>query len=97
MVNREVLEKYSQVILHSGCALPPINETEPRKHRWDECREQRFYMRIARKHQHKLQSNGLAIGEWIKADDLTEMFEFQREFAYRDQATQDELKLADII
>lgn len=62
----EALEKYAQVILHSGCATPPKGETEARKHRWDECRIQRFYMRIARKHQHTLNSNGMAIGIWVK-------------------------------
>lgn len=53
---------YAQVILHSGCAIPPINETESRLHRWDECRSQRFFLSVARKHQHKLKSNGLSIG-----------------------------------
>lgn len=59
------LEKYAQIILHSGCAIPPKGEQESRKHRWDECRAQKFYLKIARKHQRKLQSNGLTIGEWI--------------------------------
>ena len=56
------IEIYASVILHSGCAIPPINETESRLHTWAECREQRFFRRVARKHQHKLQSNGIAIG-----------------------------------
>lgn len=59
------LEIYCQVILHSGCAIPPKGEKEGRKHRWDECQAQYFYKRIARKHQHKLKSNGVVIGQWI--------------------------------
>lgn len=62
------LEKYAQVVLHSGCAIPPINETESRKHKFEECRLQKLHLRRARKHQHKLQSNGLAIGYWVKLD-----------------------------
>lgn len=63
------LEKYAQVILHAGCAIPPIGEIESRLHRWDECRSQQFFLRMARKHQHKLNSNGLAIGTWVKLKD----------------------------
>lgn len=59
------LEIYCQQILHSGCAIPPKGEKESRFHKWSECREQKWYMRIARKHQHKLQSNGVVIGQWI--------------------------------
>lgn len=59
MNNKEALEKYAQVILHSGCALTGG------LHKWDDCPIQDFYRRIARKHQHKLKSNGLAIGIWI--------------------------------
>lgn len=62
------IEKYAQVVLHSGCSIPPKGEQESRKHKWDECRAQKFYLRIARKHQHKLQSNGLTIGYWIRGD-----------------------------
>jgi hypothetical protein len=64
------LEIYAQVILHSGCATPPKGEDEPRKHRWDECAIQKFFLKVAAKHQHKLKSNGLAIGFWIKEEDL---------------------------
>jgi len=59
------IEIYTQVILHSGCAIPPKNEYISRLHRWDECREQKFFLRIAKKHQHKLKSNGIVIGQWI--------------------------------
>lgn len=69
------LEVYASVVLHSGCAVPPINETESRKHKWNECRAQDFFMRIARKHQHKLKSNGLVIGTWIKKADLIQIRE----------------------
>lgn len=62
------LERYAQIILHSGCAIPPKGEKLPRKHKWDECRVQKLFLRIARKHQHKLQSNGLTIGYWVKLD-----------------------------
>lgn len=60
------IEKYAEVILHKGCAIPPINETESRLHKWNECRSKNFYLRIARKHQHALKSNGMAIGTWVK-------------------------------
>ena len=65
------LETYAQVILHSGCAIPPINETKSRHHRWDECRDQKFFLRVARKHQHKLKSNGIVIGAWIHVSEET--------------------------
>ena len=58
------LEVYASVILHSGCAIPPKGETESRLHKWEECRDTKFFLRIARKHQHKLQSKGLEIA-WI--------------------------------
>lgn len=67
------LTKYAQVILHSGCTIPPIGETKSRLHRWDECRDKNFYLRIAKRHQHKLKSNGLAIGVWIKREDLQQV------------------------
>ena len=56
------LETYAQVILHKGCAIPPIGETESRLHRWDECRDKSFFLRVARKHAHWLKSNGIYIG-----------------------------------
>lgn len=59
MLSQEVIEKYCQVVLHTGCAVTG------EKHKWDACPVQEFYRRAARKHQHKLQSNGLAIGIWI--------------------------------
>ncbi len=59
------LEVYAQQVLHSGCAIPPKGERNSRKHKWSECRSQQWYMKIARKHQHKLQSNGIVIGQWI--------------------------------
>jgi hypothetical protein len=65
VTERESLEKYAQMILHPGCAIPPIGEQESREHKWSECRSQYFFMRIARKHQHKLKSNGMAIGIWV--------------------------------
>lgn len=64
------LEIYAQVILHPGCGIPPKGEEQSRPHKWDECRSQEFFMRIARKHQHKLKSNGLVIGEWVKIEHL---------------------------
>lgn len=67
------LEKYAQVLLHTGCAIPPIGETESRLHKWHECRAKRFYLKIAAKQQHKLKSNGLAIGYWIKKEDLQQI------------------------
>jgi hypothetical protein len=66
------LEIYAQVILHQGCAIPPKNETESRLHKWYECRSQRWFMRVARKHQYKLKSNKIVIGDWIKRTDLLE-------------------------
>ena len=61
MLNDEALETYAKVILHSGCAL-----FEGRtKHTWDECPSKDLHLRAARKHQHQLKSNGLAIGIWI--------------------------------
>lgn len=63
------LEKYAQVILHPGCAIVPLEGPGSgfgsKSHPWSNCPAQKFYMRIARKHQHKLKSNGLAIGQWI--------------------------------
>lgn len=61
-----VAEKYAQIVLHPGCAIPPIGETKSRLHKWSECRSKKFFLRIARKHQHKLKSNGLAYGIWIR-------------------------------
>ena len=46
---------YAQIILHSGCAL-----AEP--HKWEDCKDKEFYLRIARKHAHKLASNSIYIG-----------------------------------
>lgn len=63
------LERYAQVILHKGCAIPPKNEPRSRLHRWDECRSQRFFMSIARKHQHHLKSNGVNIAPVVKSVD----------------------------
>lgn len=63
------LEKYAQIIIHSGCTTPPIGEMETRPHKWEECRAQKFYLKIAAKQQHKLKSNGLAIGTWVKLKD----------------------------
>ena len=74
------LEKYSQIILHSGCAIPPINETESRLHKWDECRAQKFYLKIAAKQQHKLKSNGVAIGYWVEKKDLAQIKEQKGDF-----------------
>lgn len=67
---KKPLEIYASVILHQGCAIPPINETESRLHKWGECRSQRFYLGIARKTQHKLKNNHIVIGEWIREESL---------------------------
>ena len=69
------LETYASVILHSGCAIPPRGEAESRLHKWEECTQQEFYKRLARKHQHKLISNNLAIGTRIKRSDLIQIKE----------------------
>jgi hypothetical protein len=69
------LEIYCITILHPGCALPPIGETESRRHKWSECPSKEFFRRIARKHQHKLNNNGLAIGEWISKEKLLQLLE----------------------
>lgn len=68
LTSQLVRDKYAQVILHPGCAIPPIGETKSRLHKWSECRSRNFFLRIARKHQHKLKSNGLAYGIWIKEE-----------------------------
>lgn len=65
------LEKYAKLILHSGCTTPPIGETETRVHEWEECRAQKFYLKIAVKQQKKLKSEGLAIGIWFKKEEWT--------------------------
>lgn len=69
------IEAYASIILHSGCAVPPIGETISRRHKWSECRSKDFYRKIARKTQHKLKSNGLVIGKWIKKEDLIQIKE----------------------
>lgn len=61
MTSKEALEIYAKVILHSGCALKE-NDT---KHTWEDCPSKDLHLRAARKHQHQLQSSGLAIGIWI--------------------------------
>lgn len=66
--NRSVMspiETYAKVVLHSGCALVP-----GKPHKWEQCPAQDIYLKRARKHQHKLKSNGLVIGNWIKEDDI---------------------------
>jgi hypothetical protein len=54
------VERYCQVILHSGCTNGTL------KHGWQDCPIKDFYRRIGRKHQHKLKSNGMAIGKWMQ-------------------------------
>lgn len=58
-----VVDAYARVILHSGCAIPPKGEFKPRLHSWNECVSQAFFLRIARKHIHKLKSNGLYLND----------------------------------
>jgi len=59
MTNIEVLDKYCEIVLHSGCALAQ------EVHSWARCPAQKIYLRIARMHQDKLKSVGLVIGIWI--------------------------------
>ena len=66
-LQKSPLEIYASVILHSGCAL--VQE----KHTWSKCPAQHVYYRIARKHQHKLKSNGMVIGRWSKREDLEQI------------------------
>lgn len=61
MTKKESLETYAKVILHSGCALKEGDT----KHSWDDCPMKELHLRAARKHQHKLKSNGMCIGIWI--------------------------------
>ena len=67
--NQEVLEVYCKIVLHPGCGIVseegPGNGIGSKAHKWEECPGQFLFRRIARKHQHKLKSNGLAIGLWI--------------------------------
>lgn len=53
------VEAYASIILHPGCTHLS------RSHNWEICPAQKFFLRIARKHQHKLNSAGLAIGVWV--------------------------------
>jgi len=67
------LEIYASVILHSGCALTSNN------HKWIECPNKEFYRKLARKHQIKLNSNGVAVGKWIKAKEAEKIIDIVRE------------------
>lgn len=64
MLNNKALEIYAKVILHAGCALRQ-KQGDFMKHSWEECPNREVHLRAARKDQHKLKSNGLAIGIWI--------------------------------
>lgn len=74
------LEIYAEVILHSGCALPPKGEEKWRKHRLAECRLRNMIIRTAKTHQADLNDAGVAIGFWIQKQDLQQIKDQKGDF-----------------
>jgi hypothetical protein len=60
---------YAKVILHNGCGLVTGSKGAI-KHSFEECPATKIYLRMARKHQRKLNSNGLVIGKWVTKERL---------------------------